>query len=175
MLARAAEAAPGAELVPGDLRALPAPDGEFDLAVCALALSHLEDLEAGVGELARVLRPGGTLVISVLHPFQALLGWQAPFTDVEGRRGFVREHPHTHARYLAAFRSAGLAVRDCVEPELGTEEAGTKRRAHRAVPGGDGGRLRRIAGRPRLGRRETVFRKWHYLRLSGLLLRRDHG
>jgi hypothetical protein len=74
--------------------------------------------------------------VSALHPFQAHLGWHAPFADAEGRRGFVREHSHTHADYLAAFRAAGLDVRDCVEPELAPEQVRTKRRAFRHIPEG---------------------------------------
>jgi len=35
--------------------------------------------------------------VSVLHPFQALLAWHAPFIGKDGTRGFVREHPHLHA------------------------------------------------------------------------------
>jgi SAM-dependent methyltransferase len=134
MLARAAVNVPQARLHQGDLLALPVPDAQFDLVVCGLALSHLSDLGAGVAELARSLRPGGALVISVLHPFLAYLGWQAPFTDPAGGRGFVREHAHGHAAYLAAFRAADLAVRDCLEPSLGPAQVRTKRRAFLHVP-----------------------------------------
>jgi hypothetical protein len=72
--------------------------------------------------------------VSVLHPFQAHLGWHAPFVDASGRRGFVREHLHTHADYLAAFAAAGLGLLSCVEPVLGEAEAQAKRRAYRNVP-----------------------------------------
>lgn len=41
---------------------LPFADGEFDVAVCNWVLYHLPDVDAGVRELARVLRPGGRLV-----------------------------------------------------------------------------------------------------------------
>jgi SAM-dependent methyltransferase len=134
MLARAAERVPAAEFIEADLRDIPAPDGHFDLVVCGLALAHLPDLGAGVAELARVLKPGGRLVASVLHPFQAHLGWQAPFADPQGRRGFVREHAHTHADYLAAFRAEGLRLRDCVEPALGPDQVRAKRRAFERIP-----------------------------------------
>jgi SAM-dependent methyltransferase len=134
MLRVAAERVPEGRFVAGDLREIPSRDGAFDLVVCGLALAHLDDLRAGVDELARVARPGGRIVVSVLHPFQALLGWQAPFADASGRRGFVREHPHTHADYLAAFTSAGLRVRGCVEPELTAEHVPAKRRAFRHLP-----------------------------------------
>lgn len=97
MLRRAAASVPEARFSEGDLRDIPAQDEHFDLVVCGLALGHLADVDAGVGELARVLKPGGRLVVSVLHPFQAHLGWHAPFVDARGKRGFVREHTHTHA------------------------------------------------------------------------------
>ncbi len=134
MLERARASVPGASFVQADLRTLPFEDGDFELVVCGLALSHLPDLDRAVGELARVLKPGGPLVVSVLHPFQALLGWNAPFTAPDGARGFVREHPHLHSDYLAAFGRAGLRVTGCYEPLIGAAELETKRRAFRHVP-----------------------------------------
>jgi ubiquinone/menaquinone biosynthesis C-methylase UbiE len=134
MLEQAAAKAPGARFVEADLRDIPAEDGSFDLVVCGLALAHLAELGPGVTELARVARQSGRLVVSVLHPFQAHLGWHAPFADARGQRGFVREHPHTHADYFAAFTSAGLRVRGCVEPVLDSDHVRTKRRAFRHIP-----------------------------------------
>jgi SAM-dependent methyltransferase len=130
MLARSGLPA-GAE---ADLRALPLAEARFNVAVCGLALAHIGDLDAAVAELARVVLPHGRLVISVLHPFQAHLGWHAPFEDATGRRGFVREHPHSHCDYLAAFHRAGLVLRDCVEPRLTAIEVKAKRRAFRHIP-----------------------------------------
>ena len=85
MIERAATNVPDAQFREGDLLALPVAAQRFDVVVCGLALSHIAELRAGVAELTRVLRPGGQLVISVLHPFQALLGWHAPFIDAEGQ------------------------------------------------------------------------------------------
>jgi ubiquinone/menaquinone biosynthesis C-methylase UbiE len=42
---------------------LPFPDGSFDLVVSSLSLHHWDEPEAAVPELARVLRPGGRLVV----------------------------------------------------------------------------------------------------------------
>jgi ubiquinone/menaquinone biosynthesis C-methylase UbiE len=134
MLSRASANVPEATFLETDLRDIAAEDESFDLVVCGLALAHLPDLDRAVGELARVLERGGRLVISVLHPFQAHLGWHAPFADARGRRGFVREHTHTHAEYLAAFRAARLHVRDCMEPKLTANQAPGKRRAFRHIP-----------------------------------------
>ena len=134
MLARATERVPEAEFQIADLRELPSEDDGFHLIVCGLALAHLRELDDPVSELARVLAPGGRLVVSVLHPFQALLGWHAPFTGKDGNRGFVREHPHLHTDYLAAFANAGLNVRACLEPRLTEQQVSAKRRAFRHLP-----------------------------------------
>jgi SAM-dependent methyltransferase len=134
MLRRAHQSVANSNLLAADLVALPAGDATFDLVVCGLALAHVADLDVAIGELARVVRPGGHLIISVLHPFQAFLGWHAPFADEHGQRRFVREHTHTHADYLGAFRSASLQVEHCVEPVLTATEVAAKRRASREVP-----------------------------------------
>ncbi|HKI35448.1 MAG TPA: class I SAM-dependent methyltransferase [Gemmataceae bacterium] len=46
-----------------DLTRLPYPDGVFDAAVCGWVLEHLPDPRLGLRELARVLRPGGKLLL----------------------------------------------------------------------------------------------------------------
>jgi SAM-dependent methyltransferase len=45
-----------------DVQALPFDDEEFDAAIAAWMLYHVPDLRQAIAELARVLRPGGTLV-----------------------------------------------------------------------------------------------------------------
>jgi SAM-dependent methyltransferase len=134
MLERARRAVPEAAFHQADLREIPADDGQFALVVCGLALAHVADLSSAIAELARVLAPGGHLIVSVLHPFLALLGWHAPFQGDGGQRWFVREHPHTHADYVGAFDAAGLQVRGCLEPRLSTADVAAKRRAFRSVP-----------------------------------------
>lgn len=64
--ARRATAAAGLEpeLVRANLERLPFGDAEFDLVVSIQVLEHLLDPVAGVRQLARVLRPGGRLVLS---------------------------------------------------------------------------------------------------------------
>src|SRR5262249_15399443 len=117
-----------------DLRWLPFADASFDLIVCGLAIAHVAELDSAVVELARVMQPGAELILSALHPFQAHLGWHAPFESNAGDRGFVREHPHKHADYFHAFERAGLAVSACEEPELSVDGMRSKRRAFRHVP-----------------------------------------
>lgn len=47
----------------GELEKLPLADAEVDAAVCVLVLHHISDPEAACRETARVLKPGGTLLI----------------------------------------------------------------------------------------------------------------
>jgi SAM-dependent methyltransferase len=44
------------------------PDDSVDLALCALAIEYVDDRITALRELRRVLRPGGALVLSRLHP-----------------------------------------------------------------------------------------------------------
>ena len=52
----------GVDAVLGDVRHLPFEDGAFDCAVALWMLHHVSDRDRAIGELARVLRPGGRLV-----------------------------------------------------------------------------------------------------------------
>jgi len=64
--ARPASAVAGAARVLADARALPLRDGCADVIFAAGLVNHLPDPEAGLRELARVIRPGGKLVL--FHP-----------------------------------------------------------------------------------------------------------
>jgi SAM-dependent methyltransferase len=56
----------------GDVQALPFADGEFDVAIAAWMLYHVPDLDRGLAELARVLCPGGRLVVATNSRFHLL-------------------------------------------------------------------------------------------------------
>lgn len=51
-----------------DVQELPFEDESFDVAIAAWMLFHVPDLGRGIGELARVLRPGGRLVAVTNYP-----------------------------------------------------------------------------------------------------------
>jgi ubiquinone/menaquinone biosynthesis C-methylase UbiE len=116
MLALARRRVPGARLVEAPLAPLPFEDAEFDAAVCALALSHVADPSDAIAELARVVRPGGPVVVSDFHPFMVLIGGQGGFRTEDGTPGFVTSYAHLTGATLAAFARAGLTVRGCDEP-----------------------------------------------------------
>jgi SAM-dependent methyltransferase len=66
-VARARRTVPSADIRLGRVDALPWPQEHFDAAVCLDVLEHCPDPPATVAELARVVRPGGVLVVSVPH------------------------------------------------------------------------------------------------------------
>jgi len=73
MLARARRKSRSIEWVQGDVLALPFADGEFDAVTVGFGIRNLADLEAGLRELARVLRPGGRLgCLEITRPTGAL-------------------------------------------------------------------------------------------------------
>ncbi len=76
MLERARRKSDAVEWVQGDVTALPYEDGSFDAVTVGFGIRNVPELEAGLRELARVLRPGGrfgcleiTRPRGVLRPF----------------------------------------------------------------------------------------------------------
>ena len=122
MLERAHTKVPGGRFELAELEALPLGDASVDLAVCALALTHVAHLGPAIDELARVVRPGGHVVISDVHPFSVRLGAHAAYSNEHGEHGVIRNHVHLASDYLSAFRDAGLEVTGCVEPLFGQKE-----------------------------------------------------
>ncbi|MFI6511246.1 class I SAM-dependent methyltransferase [Streptosporangium sp. NPDC050855] len=91
----------GLRAIHADARDLPLPDAEFDLVMALDVLEHIEEDDRAAGELARVLRPGGTALITV--PCDMAL-WSAH--DVAS--GHVRRY--TREDLGALLTGAGLVV-----------------------------------------------------------------
>jgi demethylmenaquinone methyltransferase/2-methoxy-6-polyprenyl-1,4-benzoquinol methylase len=69
MLERAQRKAPELDWVRGDLLAMPFDDAAFDAATVGFGVRNVEDLERGLRELRRVLRPGGRLgILEITRP-----------------------------------------------------------------------------------------------------------
>jgi demethylmenaquinone methyltransferase / 2-methoxy-6-polyprenyl-1,4-benzoquinol methylase len=90
MLERARRKAPDVRWVAGDVLALPFRDESFDAATVGFGIRNVEDLDSGLRELARVLRPGGRLGCleitrprGLLRPFFRL--WFDGLVPVAGR------------------------------------------------------------------------------------------
>lgn len=122
MLARARTVT--ARVARADLRALPFAAMSIDLVVCALALGDFAEIELALTETARVLRPGGAVIYSVVHPAGEAEGWSRTFTSA-GRQWAVDGVWHSPARHREACAAAGLTIDEWREPEL--EEAPGRR------------------------------------------------
>jgi SAM-dependent methyltransferase len=134
MVDKAAAVVPDAEFRRGELTSLPLESSSVDIAVCALALEHVAALDQAVEELARVVRPGGRVVLSDLHPIPRALGAATCFHYPRGGAGVVRSYRHLHGDYLRAFERAGLAVDQCLEPTFGPAEVLMQEPAATRIP-----------------------------------------
>ncbi|MCM2580072.1 class I SAM-dependent methyltransferase [Streptomyces meridianus] len=122
MLTRARERVSDGEFRRGDLRRLPVADEAMDLVVCSLALTHVPDLGPVMAEFARVLRPGGHLVTSDIHPEWVARGSIPSVSLADGKPGQMETYRHRVGDYLRAALAVGLQVRRCEEP--GEQSAG---------------------------------------------------
>ena len=90
--------------------------GTFDLVTCLELLEHVPDPDALMGDLARLLKPGGELVVSTLNrgPRAYLLGIVA----AEYLFGLVPRGTHDYAQFIrpaelaASARRHGLTLED---------------------------------------------------------------
>jgi ubiquinone/menaquinone biosynthesis C-methylase UbiE len=93
----------------------PIPEDFADLVTCDLVLEHIEDIRPLFGHARRVMRPGGTLFISELHPYRQLLGKQARFADASANMVYVPAFAHDTAAFVEAGLSAGLQLTQLAE------------------------------------------------------------
>lgn len=133
LIAHARQRDPEGDYRPGRAEKLDFPDAPFDLVVSYLTLVDIPDIRAAIAEMARVLRPGGTLLIANLTSFgTAGQSWKR---DAEGKRYFCIDHYleervewaawrgiriHNWHRPLSTYMSllleAGLQLRHFAEP-----------------------------------------------------------
>ncbi|WP_412544406.1 class I SAM-dependent methyltransferase [Longispora sp. K20-0274] len=117
MLARARDSVPDVEFAEASFTALPVADASADHVVCTLALSHLESLELFFREAARVLRPGGHLLITATRGhFIGSALYPLLEEDSDGTVGYMRNWRHSTGDYLRAALRHGFLVRRCEEP-----------------------------------------------------------
>lgn len=99
------------ELREGDVRRLPFEDSSFDVVLAVTVLCFVEDASAAVREMARVLAPGGRLVIGELGRLSTWAAWRR-------LRGWIGSRTWRRARFRGAgelarlVRPAGLVVEE---------------------------------------------------------------
>jgi ubiquinone/menaquinone biosynthesis C-methylase UbiE len=124
---RAAELGREVDLREADAQALPFPDEEFDSVVCTLSLCTIPDPTAAIGEMARVLRLGGRLLLldHIGSSWRPIRGVQR----IAERWTIRSAGEHMTRRPLLLVRAAGF---DVIESER--LKAGTIERVHARKP-----------------------------------------
>lgn len=117
MLERAREKVrPTTKLQHGDCSALPGEDSFYTYVMASFLLSYLKDLEAFARECARIVRPGGWMLISDMHPATAAeRGWTRSF-HVDGTKVEIAAYSRSLAEIIAIFQQNAFEVRALIEP-----------------------------------------------------------
>jgi ubiquinone/menaquinone biosynthesis C-methylase UbiE len=93
-----------ADLRPGDAQRLDFPDSSFDTVLCTLGLCAIPDDRQAIGEMARVLRPGGRLLLVdhvVAGPVVLrVLQWLYECISIRTAGEHFRRRPLDHVRDL---------------------------------------------------------------------------
>ncbi len=97
-----------AGVVQGDALALPFPDEAFDRVIAAEVLEHIPDDTSAIAELARVLKKGGTMAVTVPRLGPEAVNWalSEEYHDVPG--GHVRIY--RRSTLVSRLRRAGLRL-----------------------------------------------------------------
>ncbi len=97
-----------ADIKEGDALALPFADGEFDRVVAAEILEHVPaDIQA-LEELVRVVRPGGTVALTVPRWLPEVICWRLSADYHNEPGGHIRIY--TDAELIAKAENAGLVL-----------------------------------------------------------------
>jgi ubiquinone/menaquinone biosynthesis C-methylase UbiE len=107
MLQKARARVPSSELVHGRAEQLPFESARFDRVLCANAFHHFEDKRAFLREAARVLAPGGGLMIVGLDPHTGTEDW-CVYDYFEGTLRQDRERYVASPQLCALMAEAGL-------------------------------------------------------------------
>lgn len=118
MLAEARNKVPAGEFHEADLHALPLEDESVDLVVCAIALVHLADIEGPFREFARVLRPGGHLVVSDQCGLIGDINFPLADDLPDEGLGYIPTYGRLASEYLAAALPVGFRVLGCEQPRV---------------------------------------------------------
>jgi len=104
----------------------------IDLVTACLMLEHikLDELKKVFKEMHRVLKPGGCVMVTEMHPWLWELGGQAQFTDTtSGTHIIVRSYRKSVADYLTAALKSSLRLKNIREQIMDTEVSKSSNRA----------------------------------------------
>jgi ubiquinone/menaquinone biosynthesis C-methylase UbiE len=95
----------------------------FDLAIAALVLCHMENLDHVAKEAYRALRSGGHFLVTDFHPAAIAAGWRTQFTNSDATY-FLPTARRTSDHYLSALRDAGFSIQTVQEALVGDAPEG---------------------------------------------------
>jgi len=113
-------------LAQADGRQLPFRDAAADATICTLTIGHVQPVGAALGELARITRPGGVVIVTDFHPDALRRGWKRTFScegetcEIETAPYAIREVSHEELQ-LEEFRELSFD-----EPERSLFDAAGK-------------------------------------------------
>ena len=154
LIAAARARDPSGVYVEAQAERLPFGNDTFDLVVSYLSLIDIPDIQAAIPEMARVLRPGGTLLVANLNSFNTACGDQGWVKDESGRRlhypidHYLQEramwieyrgirivnHHRPMSVYLSALIGAGLVLTYFDEPVPSADGPASRSASYRRVP-----------------------------------------
>ena len=109
-------------LIQNDSSTLPVFDSSQDFILSSFVLSYLRDLPGFASECARVLRPGGHLLLSDMHPETAKeRGWTRGF-ESGSEKTHIAAQCYPLTEIVTIFRRNGLIFDQLVEPSFTTEQ-----------------------------------------------------
>ncbi|QQQ79313.1 class I SAM-dependent methyltransferase [Saccharothrix sp. 6-C] len=125
---------PGSRYLRADAEDLPFPDHSFDLVVAYCVLMDVDDPAGTIGEIGRVLEPGGRLCLSITHPItntgsrrDGVFVLDRPYfgrhrfeeeVEREGLRMKFQGWNHPLSAYTTALEESGLLIEALREPRV---------------------------------------------------------
>ena len=116
----------------GDAQALDLPDASFDTVVCTLSLCAIPDERQAVAEMARVLRPGGRLLL--LDHVAAAPRWVRAIQWLLERVTIPLGEEHLRRRPLHQVQAEGFQIQQHERTKLGIVERLAARKPPAATP-----------------------------------------
>jgi len=110
-----------AQRVCASMMQLPFAESVFDCIVCGLGSGHAANVREWTAEVARVLRPGGSLLYSDFHPEAVRAGLTRSFKDEQNTAWTVPHELHSVATQREALVAAGLSIETVAEIRAGLE------------------------------------------------------
>lgn len=98
------------DLIMGQAERLPVSSCCTQIIICALVAGHFRDLERAIGEMHRILRPDGHLILTDFHYDAARRGDRRTF-ESDGKIHSIEHTVHDASTYKRTLSNAGFLIR----------------------------------------------------------------